>query len=659
MNSIISARRLGGSRPAARRRGKQEITKALRKFYNADRSVYHLALERIKQFLGNAAAEEYRKKAEPKEAWERHLQHRKLAGRELKEKEKLEYQALVRRDQRVPRRKFFFPEKQLARAGDEAEAAEKAAVKEACGEIGHVAPNDTDLPLPTDQKAKMVEKWCKHGSWGMCEECHSMCPRKLTPMDLKRVNKAIVPKNQCTACKHDEYVPQPEHIPPPLRDLKPRVMEALRPLEIDIGCIERVPNGYMFHNAMMAFAWKMRNVETEIAALRKRGDRRAAKAAFEFLLGSEDSAYKELLEEHQKFLNQYGNRAPLQKRKRPLRFIETEGLECCLWPHLYWHRNLCETVARASHDSRRGVLKPLQRRAADTSSDEDCASLEDAEKEEGDEGDEGEEEDNQDFVAEDAEEAAPNIVAAEQGRIRRSFLRKVLSPVIGYGADYLLLHFVFDLSMWTTIGTKKNLAARTGVALRHLLKGSPWTAQYWRVRHQAVLDMQRQCGNASLFRTRAPYERSFPYHEWVMHEQAALGRPRQHLAGAETLHMAHVLKELDRGYICGDMYNTGQAGKNWKGHVLGPEDENSNISTVVAHLTRLEFQDGKRKQASQRYHGRGTVHSHFFRFSRERRSHRPREQNPSDDSAQRNGAVPTRPCHGLPTRLQRFEATGP
>ena len=256
----------------------------------------------------------------------------------------------------------------------------------------------------------------------------------------------------------------------------------------------------------------------------------------------------------------------------------------------------------------------MQRRAADTSSDEDCAGLEEAENEEDDEGDEGEEEGNQEFVAEDAEEAAPNIVAAEQGRIRRSFLRKVLSPVIGYGADYLLLHFVFDLSMWTTIGTKKNLAARTGVALRHLLKGSPWTAQYWRVRHQAVLDMQRQCGKASLFRTRAPYERSFPYHEWVMHEQAALGRPRQHLAGAETLHMAHVLKELDRGYICGDMYNTGRAGRNWKGHVLGPEDENSNIGTVVAHVTRLEFQDGKRKQASQRYHGRGTVHSHSLDF---------------------------------------------
>ena len=158
---------------------------------------------------------EYRKKTEPKEAWERHLQHRQSVGRELKEKEKLEYDALVRRDQRVARRKFFFPEKMLARAGEEAEAAEKAAVAEACGEVGHVAPNDTDLPRPSDDKGKMIENWCKHGSWGMCEKCHSMCPRKLEPMDLKRVRPATIPASQCTACEHGEYVPQPEHVPVP------------------------------------------------------------------------------------------------------------------------------------------------------------------------------------------------------------------------------------------------------------------------------------------------------------------------------------------------------------------------------------------------------------------------------------------------------------
>jgi len=99
-----------------------------------------------------------------------------------------------------------------------------------------------------------------------------------------------------------------------------------------------------------------------------------------------------------------------------------------------------------------------------------------------------------------------------------------------------------------------------------------------------------------------------------MHEQAALGRPRQHLAGAETLHMAHILLQLDKGIICADMSSTGRTDRQWTGHVLGPRGPNDTTKTVLAHVTRLEFQDGKRKQASQRYHGRGTVHSHSLDF---------------------------------------------
>ena len=56
-------------------------------------------------------------------------------------------------------------------------------------------------------------------------------------------------------------------------------------------------------------------------------------------------------------------------------------------------------------------------------------------------------------------------------QVRRGFIRKVLSPVIGYGADYELLHFVYDLSMWTTIGTKKNIAHQFGTPLRF---GAQW-----------------------------------------------------------------------------------------------------------------------------------------------------------------------------------------
>ena len=617
------------------------LTTALKCFLTRDESIYEAALARVQLFVGEEQAQQFATRvraaqqrgarraagpAPPAATWEHCLSNRQSIEKKLSDRCRQEYDAAVQRDQRVARRKIFFPDKLLKRAGTAEEEAEKEEVRQV-GEIGHVAPNDTDLPMPSDPTARKVEEWCKSGSWGMCEKCHSMCARPLRPMDLRRAAKATVPASQCTACKHDEYVPQPEHVPAPLRKLKPKVLVALRPLDVDTGVAERAQYGYRVHTCMITFAWSQESVQRKIAKLRKRRDRQAARAALDFLLTSQDSAYGQFLERHEAFLAKHGDDAPEKVRKRPLRFIEEEGLECCLWPHLYWHRNLCETVARASHEARRErgqsskpAGAPMRRVADSTSEDEDeqgraaaSAGTDGAETQAAD--DEEQEDAQGGEEAEDLDED-PGVQISETklGRIKRGFIRKVLSPVMGYGADYELLHFVYDLSMWTTIGAKKNVASRSGVSLRIVLKGAPWTPQYWRVRHQAVIDMQRQCGNATLFRTHAPYERTFPYHRWVMHEQDALGRARMGLAGAETLHMAHVLLQLDNGYFRGSMARTGRADRTWQGHLLGPEDVASGCSTVKAHVTRLEFQDGKRKRATQKYHGRGTTHSHSLDF---------------------------------------------
>ena len=134
-----------------------------------------------------------------------------------------------------------------------------------------------------------------------------------------------------------------------------------------------------------------------------------------------------------------------------------------------------------------------------------------------------------------------------------------------------------------------------------------------------MVDAQRQCGNAALFRTRAPYERSFPYHEWVLHEQRLAGCPRLHLAGAETFHQAHVLLELDKAYISGARKDRERASRHWSNHLLAPlrpaDARGQELpETVLSRVTRLEFQDGKRKKAKNFYHGRGTVHSHSLDF---------------------------------------------
>lgn len=34
-------------------------------------------------------------------------------------------------------------------------------------------------------------------------------------------------------------------------------------------------------------------------------------------------------------------------KRMPANFLETVGLECAIWPHLYWRRDMCETYVRS------------------------------------------------------------------------------------------------------------------------------------------------------------------------------------------------------------------------------------------------------------------------------------------------------------------------
>ena len=130
--------------------------------------------------------------------------------------------------------------------------------------------------------------------------------------------------------------------------------------------------------------------------------------------------------------------------------------------------------------------------------------------------------------------------------------------------------------------------------------------------------MQRQLGYPTLFFTIAPYEWSFPYHDWILDEMEKSLRSRLHLPAAETLHIAHVFKELVRGMLTGwNQRNSGESAqrqredRTWTQHLLRCND-GSGRETVVNFFGRFEYQDGKRKEGTQQYHGRGSVHLHLL-----------------------------------------------
>jgi len=92
---------------------------------------------------------------------------------------------------------------------------------------------------------------------------------------------------------------------------------------------------------------------------------------------------------------------------------------------------------------------------------------------------------------------------------------------------------------------------------------------------------------------------------------------RLQLPMAETLHIVSTFKEIVRGVLTGwnqrnDNPNVKRIrmDRTWTEHILA--DKSGSQSTVITYFGRFEFQDGKRKEGTQKYHGSGRPHLHLL-----------------------------------------------
>ena len=225
-------------------------------------------------------------------------------------------------------------------------------------------------------------------------------------------------------------------------------------------------------------------MEQQIAALRPE-EQQIASTALQWLLdnsgpGQSDSAFGEFHEEHHAFLRK-NPEADSRQRKRWLRFIEREGLECALWPDLFRSRGVCLTWARLQSSSRQA--RGAQRTTLEQRSRERVDPL---------------------------QTDAP----AEAAGTKRSYMALVTDATLDYSLSYELLHFAFDLNLWTDLGSKRNMHLSTPMHL--LLKGHSFSSEFWRDMHRALIDLVRQKGYPIIFSTHSPFEWSWPNHCWVV-----------------------------------------------------------------------------------------------------------------------------------------------
>ena len=230
-------------------------------------------------------------------------------------------------------------------------------------------------------------------------------------------------------------------------------------------------------------------------ALRSPAMRKRARVAYRFLKASKYSAYREFHDDHKRFLRKTPNPEDRQ-RVRWCKFIERPGVECAMWPTLFWDRNMCLTVERHTN--------PLRKENYGRHSlEDDLAGYVSSTSEE-----------DLDIV-DMCRNVGPAPSTAPHST-KRCFIALALSPHTGYVASYEILHFAYDLNLWTSLGAKRNLSLQ--VPMRVLLKGETFSPMFWRKPHLAMIDLVRQRGYPQLFWTMAPYEWSMPYHVTMLED---------------------------------------------------------------------------------------------------------------------------------------------
>ena len=251
-------------------------------------------------------------------------------------------------------------------------------------------------------------------------------------------------------------------------------------------------------------------------------------AAYQVLMAQEDSSYST-------FVHMYEEN-PAHPYLYEIYSAETyRGIECALWPTLYYKTSLCESVIEGN-------------------------------------------------------------TSRQSGKV--SFLTKIYTVLGDYQLQYELLHYQYDRWLFRTITGAVNTARRTGCSPATSLQHKTFTAGYWQWQHRLLVDAVRQFRFPSFFITISPYEWSFPFPPWLESLREKMGRGATELPMLETIHIAHVLEQVVRGYLCGSNTNR------WRQHLFSDSDDPSHTN-ILTYFYRFEFQQ------------RGTVHLHLLVWLRD------------------------------------------
>nr|CAB3220780.1 A-kinase anchor protein 14-like [Phallusia mammillata] len=183
--------------------------------------------------------------------------------------------------------------------------------------------------------------------------------------------------------------------------------------------------------------------------------------------------------------------------------------------------------------------------------------------------------------------------ATSHASMKKAFCVKAMSSIMDYGQHFELIRFNYDRWLFKTFTGAIDTSKKYGCSPARALDSKHFSPTYWQWQHCYLIDCTAQFGLPDVFITISPYEWTFPQSSWLEEGMASFGSDPTDLAFWETRHIAHILEQFIRGYICG------KTKYNWRNPILGHNN-------VISYFYRFEFQQ------------RGTLHVHLIAWLKDR-----------------------------------------
>ena len=370
-------------------------------------------------------------------------------------------------------------------------------------------------------EAEDLAFWATYQSWTFCATCGKLDSRKLLPPFRKRAPTSLFTACKCSCGTYK--VPTTDDVPLVLRRLTIEDQRVLSPFVVHCGEYRRIFNGYRQRTGPFRVSWSTPIVRDSIDQIQDEDRRERLFDAYEYLLNAADSSYSHLIG-----MQLRGERQPiLYEIYSSPRY---RGIECAMWPALYFRTDLCESVLEGQNHRTSGKI---------------------------------------------------------------SFIHKILSPVFDYSIQYDLLQYQYNRWLFKTITGAVNTSKASGCSPNRSLENKSFSKTFWQHQHLFLIDAVHQYGFPSLFITISPYEWTFPFPPFIKDIHKTYGKDATEVPTLETIHIAHVLEQVVRGYLTGGNSNR------WRTHLFSNIQDPSS-KNVQTFFYRFEFQQ------------HGTLHLHML-----------------------------------------------